>query len=121
VRLDADAMKQAVLNILVNAQQAMPDGGEMIVRTTLNVSGAVIEVVDTGCGIPSENNDKVFRPYFSTKRGGTGLGLPTARRIVEEHGGRIAFDSEVGKGTCFRILLPLAPQATPPEDCPEEA
>jgi signal transduction histidine kinase len=70
---------------------------------------AGIEVIDTGCGIAPANHERMFRPYFTTKKGGTGMGLPMVRRIVEEHGGQITFESEEGKGTRFLILLPVDP------------
>jgi len=111
--LDPTMFKQAVLNLLVNAQQAMSDGGELIVRTGKGPDGrtARLEVIDTGPGIPREQIDMIFEAYYSTKKGGTGLGLPVARRIVEAHGGRLGCSSEVGKGSDFYIDLPLAEQA----------
>lgn len=108
VCVDTDLLKQALLNTLVNAQQAMPDGGELTIQTGLNGDGVLTEIIDTGCGIAEEDREKVFKPYFSTKQGGTGLGLPMARRIVEEHDGRIRVESELNKGTRVTILLPKA-------------
>lgn len=107
VELDRNLIKQAFLNILINAEQAMPEGGDLMVRTVGEQDGARIEFTDTGTGISPENLGRIWDVYFSTKRGGTGLGLPTARRIIEEHHGSIEVHSEVGKGSCFTIRLPL--------------
>jgi len=125
VALDPDLMKQALLNLMVNAVQAMSDarekadcdhggGTELMIRTSPgskpqagNGPGTVcIHVTDTGPGIPDEHRDKVLQPYFSTKRTGTGLGLPTTRRLVEEHGGTLGVHSEPGRGTEFVITVP---------------
>lgn len=108
-RLDANLFKQALLNLLLNAIQAMPYGGELLIRTLLSKGHAILYVSDTGVGIPEENLPRVFEAYFTTKKGGTGLGLPTTRRIIEEHDGQIAVTSEAGKGTSFRVDVPLAP------------
>ena len=118
-RLDRNLIKQAFLNILINAQQAMPEGGDLMVRTAAEREGVRIEFTDTGAGIRPEHLDRIWDVYFSTKKGGTGLGLPTARRIVEEHHGSIDVNSEVGKGSCFTIRLPLR-QAPEFETKPEE-
>ena len=101
--------KQALLNLLINAQQAMVGGGELILRTSKvpDGRGIFIDVIDTGPGIPPEQIDKIFQAYYSTKKGGTGLGLPISRKIVEAHGGTLSVSSEVGKGSDFRIELPL--------------
>ncbi len=108
--LDEHLVEQAVLNLLINAQQAMPDGGEIIIRTWRDGErAAAIEVSDTGPGLSAAERTKVFKPFYSTKVGGTGLGLSTAQRIVGEHGGRIDLHSEPGRGTSFTIRLPHAP------------
>ena len=115
-RLDVNLFKQALLNLLLNALQAMPgeraggegDAGELLVQTVPGKDSAILYVSDTGVGIPSENIPRIFDAYFTTKKGGTGLGLPTTRRIIEEHGGHITVQSEPGKGTSFRVELPLA-------------
>ena len=106
-RVDAGRLKQGLLNILINAKQAMPRGGELIVRTR-NVRGGIeIDFTDTGTGIKPLDLPRIWDVYFSTKERGTGLGLPTARRIVEEHDGRISVHTELGKGTCFTVFLPV--------------
>ena len=114
--LDATLFKQALLNLLINATQAMvearysgqPHGGsaDLIVRTGPNGDGVEIHVIDTGPGIDPKTREKLFQPYFSTKRKGTGLGLPTTRRIVHEHGGAITVHSDPGRGSDFTIHLP---------------
>jgi signal transduction histidine kinase len=107
VMLDAGAFRQALLNLFVNARQAMPLGGELIVRIRRQGNFVELSVTDTGVGMRPEDLERCFEVYFSTKKGGTGLGLATTRRIVEEHGGTITVVSEVGRGTSFSIVLPL--------------
>ena len=106
-RIDVDMFKQAILNLLINATQAMKDGGgELIIKSAPAGDEQCIEIIDTGPGIPLENQKKIFDPYFTTRSGGTGLGLPTCRRIIEEMNGHIMLHSEPGKGTSFTITLP---------------
>ncbi|MEM1444431.1 MAG: ATP-binding protein [Planctomycetota bacterium] len=126
--VDASLLKQALLNLMINATQAMtqareqnqPHGGanELHLRTSLesglkgrksdHAAGHLcIHVTDTGPGIPDDVLPRIFEPYFSKKRGGTGLGLPTTKRIVEEHGGSLVVHSEAGRGTSFTIKLPV--------------
>jgi signal transduction histidine kinase len=106
--IDAKLVKQCVLNLMINAVQAMPDGGELILSLTTNaLRQAVIDVIDTGGGIDSEKAKRIFDAYYTTKRGGTGLGLAMARRIATEHGGDLTVKSEVGKGSDFTLALPL--------------
>ncbi|QQE10513.1 two-component sensor histidine kinase [Planctomycetota bacterium] len=120
ITADGKLLKQALLNLMINAVQAMSDakergkdhGGasELIIRTEnekkIGEDVLVIHVIDTGPGMSDEVIGKVFQPYFSTKRGGSGLGLPTSRRIAEEHGGSLSVHAEEGRGTDFAILLP---------------
>ena len=113
-RLDAGMLKQVLLNLLINSQQAMDAGGELMIRTRRGDGHAVVQIYDTGRGIPPEKLATIFRPYQSSRPGGTGLGLATARLIGEAHGGRIAVHSEVGKGTSFTIELPLLKPAPSP-------
>ncbi|HEY8505337.1 MAG TPA: ATP-binding protein, partial [Gemmataceae bacterium] len=108
VALDRDLFKQALLNLILNAEQAMPEGGELTLQAQREGDGVSLHVIDTGGGMPPEVLAKLFRPFYSTKPGGNGLGLLTARRIVEAHGGRIGVQSEVGRGTRFTIWLPVA-------------
>ncbi|MHC4477824.1 MAG: sensor histidine kinase [Planctomycetota bacterium] len=106
-KADPDMVKQVILNLFVNAQQAMSDGGELIVRTDRRENGAIIQVSDTGSGIEADKLPHIFEAYYSSRPQGTGLGLSTAKKIVEEHNGTITADSEVGKGTSFTIKLPM--------------
>jgi signal transduction histidine kinase len=108
--VDTHLLKQAVLNLLINAQQAMPEGGRLELRLSEAPGGlARLDVQDTGPGIPPQDQEQIFLAYYSTKKGGTGLGLATAQRIVREHGGHISVRSQPPAGACFTILLPLAP------------
>jgi signal transduction histidine kinase len=106
-RVDADMLKQAILNLFINAQQAMSSGGELIIRTSSQNKEAVIQISDTGSGIAPEKLPHIFDAYHSFRPQGSGLGLPTAKKIIEAHNGTIAVDSELGKGTSFTIKLPL--------------
>jgi two-component system NtrC family sensor kinase len=110
VSIDANEMKQVFINIINNALQAMPQGGDLRIRlTTDGDQEALIEFADTGIGILPGNMKKIFEPFFSTKENGdgTGLGLSITYRIVQNHGGRIEVESEVGKGSVFKVFLPL--------------
>jgi signal transduction histidine kinase len=108
VRIDRDLLKQAMLNIVVNAMQAMPEGGELRFDSIAGEEFAEIRISDTGVGIPPELRDKIFRLYFTTKKEGSGIGLAMTFRIVQLHDGTIDFTSEPGKGTTFSIRLPIA-------------
>ena len=108
VRIDRDLLKQAVLNIVVNAIEAMPAGGELRLESSASGDTAEIRVSDTGPGIPPDLREKIFRLYFTTKQKGSGIGLAMAFRIVQLHDGTIDFTSEPGKGTAFFIRLPIA-------------
>lgn len=108
VRVDRDLMKQAVLNVVVNAIEAMPEGGELRFDASVGEDTAEIRVSDTGRGIPPELRDKIFRLYFTTRKEGSGIGLAMTFRIVQLHDGTIDFTSEPGKGTTFFIRLPIA-------------
>src|ERR1035441_5863493 len=108
VRVDRDLLKQAVLNVVVNAMQAMPEGGELRFESSASKDNAELRISDTGPGIPPELRDKIFRLYFSTKSEGSGIGLAMTFRIVQIHDGTIDFTSEPGKGTTFLICLPIA-------------
>lgn len=118
--IDADHLKQAVLNLMLNAVQAMTrvsaaEGqaepvGELILRTRADKDALTLHVIDTGPGIAEEVRSKIFQPYFTTRAGGSGLGLPVTRRIVEAHGGTISLHTEAGRGTEFVIRLPIVPR-----------
>lgn len=107
VQGDPQQLKQVFLNLLLNASQAMPEGGSITVSSNRLSKGRIaVRIADTGVGVPEDQQSQIFDPFYSTKKGGTGLGLPIARRIVEEHGGEIALQSELGTGTTFTVELP---------------
>jgi signal transduction histidine kinase len=108
VRVDGDLLKQAVLNIAVNAMQAMPDGGELRFESSASADVAEIRISDSGPGIPPQLREKIFTLYFTTKKEGSGIGLAMTFRIVQLHDGTIDFTSEPGKGASFSIRLPIA-------------
>ena len=110
VLLDREAFHGALLNLVLNAQQAMPQGGQLVIRTTPSHNGVLLDLIDTGCGMDEKTRSQIFNAFFSTKRGGSGLGLPTARKIIEAHGGEIDVQSELGRGTQFTIRLPVPPR-----------
>lgn len=113
-RVDVGALKQVLLNLFINAQQAMDPGGELMIRTARQGRRAVITVNDTGRGIAPERLATLFRPYQSSRSSGMGLGLATAKKIIEAHNGSISVHSEPGKGTSFTIGLPLTEEDSPP-------
>jgi signal transduction histidine kinase len=115
VRLDRETFRSAILNLLLNAVQAMESGGQLVVRTRPAGLGVLVELIDTGPGMDAETLGKVFRAFYTTKQGGSGLGLPTARKIIEAHGGTIDVESTPGRGTKVTIWLP-APPRLPPHD-----
>jgi two-component system, NtrC family, sensor histidine kinase HydH len=112
VALHAEMFQQALLNLMLNAEQAMPEGGSLTIQGAAAQENGrrcvVLSLIDTGKGIASDVLAKVFEPFFSTKSGGSGLGLPTTKKIVEAHHGTIEVQSELGKGTKFTIRLPAA-------------
>jgi signal transduction histidine kinase len=120
VLLDRDLFEQALLNLMLNAQQAMPSGGELTIQALReevnNQPQVCLSLIDTGKGMTPEVAANIFQPFFSTKPTGSGLGLPTTRKIVEAHGGTIGVQSEVDRGTKFTIRLPALterPVSTP--------
>lgn len=108
VGLDKALMRQVLQNLAQNAQQAMPSGGLLELQTFSRGEKVLLEFIDTGTGMDERTRAKLFQVFFSTKSNGSGLGLPTVRKIVEAHGGAITCESEVGKGTRFSISLPVA-------------
>lgn len=108
VALSAARLRQVLLNLSLNGIQAMPSGGRLTLRSEVREGRILLEVEDTGCGIPLENQDRVFNFHFTTKPGGSGLGLPICRRLVEGAQGRLSFVSQPGKGTRFTVDLPAA-------------
>ena len=110
VRLDKETFRSAVLNLLINAVQAMEGGGQLVVRTRPKGLGVGLELIDTGPGMDEQTLAQVFRAFYTTKQGGSGLGLPTARKIIEAHGGTIDIESTPGRGTKVTIWLPAPPR-----------
>jgi signal transduction histidine kinase len=122
ILIDGDLFKQAVLNLVLNAEHAMPSGGELILTTRRENSWIVLDVIDTGLGMTEEVRGRIFDAFFSTRPTGSGLGLPTARKIIEAHGGAIEVQSEPGKGSQFTLRLRARDQSTQvePPDSPED-
>jgi len=105
--IDPTQVQQALVNLIKNAMQAMTKGGTLTVQTGEGMDGVWASVADTGGGIPQEQLNRIFEPFYTTKKKGTGLGLMIVQRIVRAHGGRIELESHVGRGTTFRLWLPL--------------
>jgi PAS domain S-box-containing protein len=110
--LDSAQVQQVLVNLIKNAMQAMTKGGVLTIQTGEGGDGVWISVADTGGGIPEEQINRIFDPFFTTKKKGTGLGLMIVQRIVRAHGGRIELESNVGRGTTFRIWFPSNKRAT---------
>ena len=108
--LDAELMERVFYNLLLNAAQASAEGGAITVKTRPCDGMAEVAVIDRGPGIEPKNREQIFNPFFTTKPEGSGLGLAIVSKIVDEHGGRIAVESEPGKGSVFRVYLPLQPK-----------
>ncbi|GAB5403196.1 MAG: HAMP domain-containing sensor histidine kinase [Aureliella sp.] len=106
ILLHSDSLQAALINLVKNAFEAMEDGGQFIVRTYTTPRGVALDLIDTGRGMDEGTALHMFEPFYSTKNGGSGLGLPTARKIIEAHGGRINVQSEVGRGTKFLLEFP---------------
>ena len=114
---DPVQLGQAVRNIVMNAAQSMPNGGELSIEVGYDPSDQAVTMRfrDSGCGIVPEQKDSIFRPFVTTKPKGTGLGLPIVQKIVSLHGGRVELESSPGEGACFILSLPLMPPADPVE------
>jgi len=106
IPLDASLIRQVLQNLTRNCLDAMPEGGVIEFQTRCENGDVVLEVIDNGAGIPQESCEKIFEAFYSRKAGGSGLGLSTARKIVEAHGGRISCDSEPGRGTSMTLKFP---------------
>jgi len=107
IECDPELLKQVLLNLVINAVQATPDGGEVLVAARPRDGRVLIEVRDEGCGISAADRDKIFDPFFTTKENGTGLGLSVAHQIVEQHGGILTAESNARRGVTFSVLLPV--------------
>jgi two-component system NtrC family sensor kinase len=104
-------LKQVILNLVVNAVEAMPKGGELTIRTSLSPDGRWVSIAfcDQGRGLSQQARAHLFEPFYTTKRKGTGLGLSVSYGIIEQHGGSIEVESNEGKGSCFTVRLPTGP------------
>ncbi|MGQ9608638.1 MAG: sensor histidine kinase [bacterium] len=107
IDMDDNQIKQALLNIILNANQAMPSGGKIIVKAYKTNNHVSIDITDTGEGVSPDRIDKLFNLFYSTKEDGTGLGLPIAKRIIDMHNGEIKVKSKLGGGTTFSVILPI--------------
>ena len=106
IRADGEQLARALQNLLLNAIDAMPHGGELTIRTRRSSGGVLLDVADTGEGLTDEERQRLFTPYYTTKQHGTGLGLAIVQAVVADHGGKISVDSEPARGTTFHIELP---------------
>ncbi|MBN1547373.1 MAG: hypothetical protein JW902_12010, partial [Syntrophaceae bacterium] len=106
ILVDGDQLRQVSMNLILNAGAAMPDGGQLWVRTALINDEVRILFSDNGGGIPEENLERIFEPFFTTKAKGTGLGLAITRQIIEQHRGKITLQSQLGEGTTVTVQLP---------------
>jgi signal transduction histidine kinase len=104
---DPEMLKQLLLNLVINAIQAMPEGGEVVVSAASREGKMLISVRDQGTGIAPESRDRIFDPFFTTKEGGTGLGLPVAHQIADQHGGVLRAEANPDRGMTFSLVLPL--------------
>jgi signal transduction histidine kinase len=117
VMLDVDLFEKVLFNLMQNAEDAMPAGGRLTLTATAAGGWVTLSVIDTGCGMDPDLAAKVFQPFVTTKAGGHGLGLATARKIVLAHGGSITVQSEPGRGTQFTIRLPTAGELSGRSGC----
>jgi signal transduction histidine kinase len=106
IKMESQTLQAALVNLVKNALEAMPDGGQLVARTHITRYGVALDLIDNGCGMGPETLMRMFDPFYTGKDGGTGLGLPTAKKIIEAHGGRINVQSEIGRGTLFSIEFP---------------
>jgi len=114
VLVDPDLIKQSLLNLMINAEQAMPNGGDITLVTRQEPGAVLVEIIDTGCGMEPDVLENLFKPFYTTKPEGTGLGLPTVKRIIHAHGGKIDVESVVGLGTKFTLRIPVTALAELP-------
>lgn len=106
IRLESQTLQAALLNLVKNAIEAMPNGGQLVARTRITRGGVALDLIDTGCGIDDKTLLHMFTTFYTNKEGGSGLGLPTAKKIIEAHGGRILVDSAVNHGSQFTLEFP---------------
>jgi len=109
IPVDSDQIKQVLLDLVLNAVQAMPQGGEIVLRASTGQDSIDIEIQDEGIGIEPQNLEKIFDPFFTTRASGTGLGLSIVYQIVRQHGGRVEVRRNPVRGMTFAVFLPLHP------------
>jgi signal transduction histidine kinase len=121
--MDSEQLHQVLLNLVLNGMQAIEGEGRITIAAKVDAPGGPsqadsveISVSDTGAGIPPESLERIFRPFYTTKRGGTGLGLSLCRRIIRQHGGTLTVESKPGKGSRFIIRLPLREAVEEPKE-----
>jgi signal transduction histidine kinase len=112
ILLDVPTLEAALVNLVKNAVEAMPDGGQLTVRTRLTRSGVALDLIDTGKGMEQETAMRMFEPFYTTKDGGSGLGLPMAKKGIKAHGARINVQSALGRGTQFTLEFPMPSRIT---------
>lgn len=110
VMLDEETLQAALVNLVKNALEAMPHGGQLTARTHTTTTGVALDLIDTGCGMDAATAMHMFEAFYTTKDGGSGLGLPTARKIIEAHAAQIDVQSEAGRGTKFTLEFPTPPR-----------
>ncbi|MCK5357018.1 MAG: hypothetical protein KAJ48_01370, partial [Elusimicrobiales bacterium] len=108
VNVDTDELTQAIRNLMNNGIEVMPEKGTLTMRTVIEDNFVRIDIQDEGSGIPKDVLEKIFAPFFTTKARGTGLGLAVVKKVIDRHNGKVDAWSEVGKGTCFKLFLPLS-------------
>lgn len=113
VMLDRQLIQVALQNLIKNSLEAMSEGGQLVVRTRETRTGVAVDLIDTGCGMDDNTLVKIFNPFYTRKEGGSGLGLPTAKRFIDAHGGTISVQSEPGLGTQFTIEFPTPRKIAP--------
>jgi len=106
IKLEAQSLQAALINLVKNALEAMPDGGQLLARTRMTRTGVALDLIDTGCGMEANMLINMFKDFYTSKDFGTGLGLPTAKKIIEAHGARMNVQSDVGRGTQFTLEFP---------------
>ena len=119
IMMHPETLQAALVNLVKNAIEAMPNGGKLVVITQGTRSGVALEMIDSGCGMDENTLFRMFEPFYSTKNNGTGLGLPTSKKIIEAHGGTIDVQSVVGLGTKFRLEFPAPARIEQGDRAPE--
>lgn len=120
IRMESQTLQAALVNLVKNALEAMPGGGQLVARTRITRNGVALDLIDTGVGMNHKTLMNMFRTFYTNKYGGSGLGLPTAKKIIEAHGGRINVQSSEGNGTQFTIEFPTPRRIESPDEEPSQ-